>query len=134
MSRHFLKPGWSHFKITSKIFVFLSKKKKNLPFQGALYHSALGELESWQASGSVPRWCVYDSWLYRLLGEGLHVVTLVPGVLMLFLSFFAFLHCWLNAFAEMLRFGDRMFYKVLNALYSIYTACVCTHVRAHTEV
>lgn len=26
--------------------------------------------------------------------------------------FFAFLHCWLNAFAEMMRFADRMFYKV----------------------
>lgn len=31
---------------------------------------------------------------------------------MLLLIFFAFLHCWLNAFAEMLRFGDRMFYRV----------------------
>lgn len=30
---------------------------------------------------------------------------------MLLLIFFAFLHCWLNAFAEMLRFGDRMFYR-----------------------
>ncbi|XP_051854820.1 sterol O-acyltransferase 1 isoform X1 [Antechinus flavipes] len=37
--------------------------------------------------------------------------SILPGVLMLFLSFFAVLHCWLNAFAEMLRFGDRMFYK-----------------------
>ncbi|XP_007935819.1 sterol O-acyltransferase 1 [Orycteropus afer afer] len=37
--------------------------------------------------------------------------SMLPGVLILFLSFFAFLHCWLNAFAEMLRFGDRMFYK-----------------------
>ncbi|CAO2637337.1 Sterol O-acyltransferase 1 [Lemmus lemmus] len=37
--------------------------------------------------------------------------SILPGVLMLFLTFFAFLHCWLNAFAEMLRFGDRMFYK-----------------------
>ena len=26
-------------------------------------------------------------------------------------GFFAVLHCWLNAWAEMLRFGDRMFYK-----------------------
>lgn len=33
-------------------------------------------------------------------------------MLVLFLAFFAFLHCWLNAFAEMLRFADRMFYKV----------------------
>ncbi|XP_048665900.1 sterol O-acyltransferase 1 isoform X2 [Marmota marmota marmota] len=37
--------------------------------------------------------------------------SILPGVLILFLAFFAFLHCWLNAFAEMLRFGDRMFYK-----------------------
>ncbi|XP_032718490.1 sterol O-acyltransferase 1 isoform X2 [Lontra canadensis] len=37
--------------------------------------------------------------------------SILPGVLVLFLMFFAFLHCWLNAFAEMLRFGDRMFYK-----------------------
>ncbi|KAG9276972.1 sterol O-acyltransferase 2-like [Astyanax mexicanus] len=35
----------------------------------------------------------------------------LPGMLMLLLGFFAFLHCWLNAFAEMLRFADRMFYK-----------------------
>ncbi|XP_051569051.1 LOW QUALITY PROTEIN: sterol O-acyltransferase 2-like [Myxocyprinus asiaticus] len=34
-----------------------------------------------------------------------------PGMLMLLLGFYAFLHCWLNAFAEMLRFADRMFYK-----------------------
>uniref|UniRef100_A0A8C5EBE7 Sterol O-acyltransferase 1 n=1 Tax=Gouania willdenowi TaxID=441366 RepID=A0A8C5EBE7_GOUWI len=35
----------------------------------------------------------------------------VQILLILFLGFFAFLHCWLNAFAEMLRFADRMFYK-----------------------
>uniref|UniRef100_A0A8C6WL16 O-acyltransferase n=1 Tax=Neogobius melanostomus TaxID=47308 RepID=A0A8C6WL16_9GOBI len=37
--------------------------------------------------------------------------SILPGVLVLFLGFFAFLHCWLNAFAEMLCFADRMFYK-----------------------
>ncbi|XP_078417581.1 sterol O-acyltransferase 1-like isoform X1 [Cetorhinus maximus] len=37
--------------------------------------------------------------------------SILPGVLVLFLAFFAFLHCWLNAFAEMLQFADRMFYK-----------------------
>ena len=26
-------------------------------------------------------------------------------------GFFAVLHCWLNAWAEMLTFGDRLFYK-----------------------
>lgn len=30
----------------------------------------------------------------------------------LLLCFFAFLHCWLNLFGELLRFADRMFYKV----------------------
>nr|XP_012628032.1 sterol O-acyltransferase 1 isoform X2 [Microcebus murinus] len=40
--------------------------------------------------------------------------SILPGVLILFLTFFAFLHCWLNAFAEMLRFGDRMFYKLFS--------------------
>ncbi|XP_062328530.1 sterol O-acyltransferase 2 [Osmerus eperlanus] len=35
----------------------------------------------------------------------------LPGMLILLLAFYAFLHCWLNAFAEMLRFADRMFYK-----------------------
>uniref|UniRef100_A0A8C0GCV3 Sterol O-acyltransferase 2 n=1 Tax=Chelonoidis abingdonii TaxID=106734 RepID=A0A8C0GCV3_CHEAB len=35
----------------------------------------------------------------------------LPGTFLLLLSFFAFLQCWLNAFAEMLRFADRTFYK-----------------------
>ncbi|XP_034955750.2 sterol O-acyltransferase 2 [Zootoca vivipara] len=35
----------------------------------------------------------------------------LPGTFLLLLAFFAFLHCWLNAFAEMLRFADRTFYK-----------------------
>jgi sterol O-acyltransferase len=35
----------------------------------------------------------------------------LPGTLLLLVGFYAFLHCWLNAFSEMLRFGDRMFYK-----------------------
>ena len=35
----------------------------------------------------------------------------VPGTVVLMFVFFAFLHSWFNAWAEMLRFGDRMFYK-----------------------
>ena len=42
--------------------------------------------------------------------------SIMPGSLFLLLGFYGFLHCWLNAFAEMLRFADRMFYKVLFAL------------------
>ncbi|XP_053413222.1 sterol O-acyltransferase 2 isoform X4 [Nycticebus coucang] len=37
--------------------------------------------------------------------------TTLPGIFILLLIFFAILHCWFNAFAEMLRFGDRMFYR-----------------------
>jgi len=36
---------------------------------------------------------------------------MLPGTLVLLLGFYAILHSWLNAFAEMLRFGDRMFYQ-----------------------
>ncbi|KAL3832052.1 hypothetical protein ACJMK2_023731 [Sinanodonta woodiana] len=36
---------------------------------------------------------------------------MMPGTLVLFIAFFAILHSWLNAFAEMLRFGDRLFYS-----------------------
>ncbi|XP_048110223.1 sterol O-acyltransferase 2 isoform X2 [Alosa alosa] len=34
-----------------------------------------------------------------------------PGMLMFLLGFYAFLHCWLNTFAELMRFADRMFYQ-----------------------
>lgn len=36
---------------------------------------------------------------------------MMPGTLVLLITFFAILHSWMNAFAEMLRFADRMFYK-----------------------
>ncbi|XP_035760483.1 sterol O-acyltransferase 2 [Neolamprologus brichardi] len=38
--------------------------------------------------------------------------SILPGIMLLLLCFFAFLHCWLNLFGELLRFADRMFYKV----------------------
>ena len=37
---------------------------------------------------------------------------MIPGNTLLCLAFFGLLHSWLNAFAEMLRFADRMFYQV----------------------
>ncbi|CAL8147646.1 unnamed protein product [Orchesella dallaii] len=36
---------------------------------------------------------------------------MLPGILGLILGFFLLLHSWHNAFAEMLCFGDRLFYK-----------------------
>lgn len=38
-------------------------------------------------------------------------LSMVPGTVVMLLAFFAILHSWLNAFAEMLRFADRQFYK-----------------------
>uniref|UniRef100_A0A3P8RV62 O-acyltransferase n=1 Tax=Amphiprion percula TaxID=161767 RepID=A0A3P8RV62_AMPPE len=49
--------------------------------------------------------------LFDLRAMVLCVFNSILPVLVLFLGFFAFLHCWLNAFAEMLCFADRMFYK-----------------------
>lgn len=37
-------------------------------------------------------------------------ICIMPGALIQMMVFFSFLHCWHNAFAEMLRFGDRQFY------------------------
>ncbi|CAM9532854.1 unnamed protein product [Lampetra fluviatilis] len=37
--------------------------------------------------------------------------AMVPGTLLFIITFFAFLHCWLNLFGELMRFADRMFYK-----------------------
>lgn len=37
-------------------------------------------------------------------------ICVLPGALIQLMVFFSFLHSWHNAFAEMLRFGDRQFY------------------------
>ncbi|NXR01916.1 SOAT1 acyltransferase, partial [Sagittarius serpentarius] len=60
----------------------------------------------------IPQFCNSSQETFNLRGLVLCIFnSILPGVLILFLVFFAFLHCWLNAFAEMLRFADRMFYK-----------------------
>ena len=42
---------------------------------------------------------------------------MLPGMLLLIVGFFALLHSWMNAFAEMTRFADRMFYRVSATVY-----------------
>ncbi|XP_012138666.1 sterol O-acyltransferase 1 isoform X1 [Megachile rotundata] len=37
--------------------------------------------------------------------------SMLPGILMFVCGFYCLLHCWMNAFAELLRFADKMFYK-----------------------
>lgn len=41
---------------------------------------------------------------------GVLATSIFAGGLLMFLVFYGMFHCWLNAFAEMLQFGDRMFY------------------------
>ncbi|UJR26990.1 hypothetical protein I4U23_008297 [Adineta vaga] len=36
---------------------------------------------------------------------------MLPGTLVVILTFYGFFHCWMNGFAELLRFADRMFYE-----------------------
>lgn len=36
---------------------------------------------------------------------------MLPAAVLLFIGFFSILHSWLNAFAEMMRFADRQFYR-----------------------
>lgn len=38
--------------------------------------------------------------------------TSMPGILFFLCGFYCLLHAWLNACAELLRFADRLFYKV----------------------
>ncbi|KDR21005.1 sterol O-acyltransferase 1 [Zootermopsis nevadensis] len=37
--------------------------------------------------------------------------SMMPGTLVLLCGFYCLLHSWMNAFAELMRFADRMFYK-----------------------
>ncbi|CAB4012843.1 sterol O-acyltransferase 1-like [Paramuricea clavata] len=46
--------------------------------------------------------------------------AMLPGTLVLVLGFFCILHSWLNAFAEMLKFADRMFYQVYGNLFQLF--------------
>jgi sterol O-acyltransferase len=50
--------------------------------------------------------------LFLLLGKANRSLDLENWSFFFPIGFYGFLHCWLNAFAEMLRFADRMFYKV----------------------
>ncbi|XP_066479692.1 sterol O-acyltransferase 1 isoform X2 [Tiliqua scincoides] len=60
----------------------------------------------------IPIYRNYSREPFSLRGQVLCIFnSILPGVLMILLMFFAVLHCWLNAFAEMLRFADRTFYK-----------------------
>ncbi|CAF0736062.1 unnamed protein product [Adineta ricciae] len=36
---------------------------------------------------------------------------MLPGTLIIILTFYGFFHCWMNGFAELLQFADRMFYE-----------------------
>lgn len=48
------------------------------------------------------------------------VANSFPGILFMLCGFYSVLHSFQNAFAEMLRFGDRLFYKVGTQFCKIY--------------
>lgn len=48
---------------------------------------------------------------FQLLGFTLTgCAIIILGSISMMLMFYGFLHCWLNLFAELMRFGDRLFY------------------------
>lgn len=49
-------------------------------------------------------------------------ISIMPGALCLLLLFYGLLHCWLNMFAELLRYSDRQFYLVLNSFENSITS------------
>uniref|UniRef100_A0A3Q3JSG7 O-acyltransferase n=1 Tax=Monopterus albus TaxID=43700 RepID=A0A3Q3JSG7_MONAL len=60
----------------------------------------------------IPQFHGISQQMFDLKAVVLCVFNLIlPGMLFLLLGFFSVIHCWFNAFAEMLRFADRMFYK-----------------------
>lgn len=46
--------------------------------------------------------------------------AVLVGAVSMFAGFYGLLHCWMNAFAEMLTFADRTFYKVINSMQSLF--------------
>jgi sterol O-acyltransferase len=55
--------------------------------------------ESWKEAWSITKFLVS---LFR---------AMIPGTMLLVLTFFGVLHSWFNLFAELLRYGDRRFYE-----------------------
>lgn len=49
------------------------------------------------------------------------ISAIMPGTMMFVCGFYCLLHSWMNAFAELLRFGDKMFYKDWWNSISFYT-------------
>lgn len=51
----------------------------------------------------------YEIGLKELVGSMFN--AMLPGLLCFLCGFYCVLHSWMNAFAELMRFGDRMFYR-----------------------
>lgn len=71
--------------------------------------------------------CTLPGALFLFCGEytAVHPIRLGVNTLderVFLVAFYGFLHCWLNAFAEMLRFADRQFYSVNPPFFSRHSA------------
>lgn len=62
-------------------------------------------------------WCLKERKWSDLFSQ--IMINMIPALLVKLCGFFMFLHIWLNLFAEILRFGDREFYKV-NIVFLIF--------------
>lgn len=51
-------------------------------------------------------WPLEPTWFIKIIIE-----ASIPGILIFISSNYLLLHAWMNAWAEMLRFADRLFYK-----------------------
>ncbi|GFW60445.1 sterol O-acyltransferase 1 [Trichonephila clavipes] len=60
-------------------------------------------------------------------------VSMFLGTLCMFMMFYGFLHSWLNIWAELLRFADREFYKIVRVHYFVRGGFVGYRSRASSK-
>lgn len=84
-----------------KILIYISELMGCIWLLGLAIHPLLHRLETF----CVEKWTKKDVFIA--------IIRTVPSAYVVFLSVFYFLlHLWMNAWAEFLHFGDRLFYKV----------------------
>ena len=109
-----LDTGSRHFTVIFKIVCFRTKKTNwKLVFWYFLQVFAIMFTTfaiSWRYIEHNYRWTGIRPFEVKQLIYLLLSGSLV-GMKLCLLMFYALLHCWLNGFAEMLRFGDRNFYS-----------------------
>jgi sterol O-acyltransferase len=68
----------------------------------------------------------HDRPLHKMVVVGVFG-SMIPGTFLLVLGFYGLLHAWMNACAELMRFADRMFYKVCITVTNRQYCCCRIH-------